>query len=659
MAHHGAHTADGRGPTKAVVVGCNYTSFPEARRLHGCVNDALFHFQFAKAAGFPPEHIKVLTDPVNHNDPNIPKAHLPTKHHLTSALQWLVDGARPGDVLYLFFAGYGSQVKDTRGAEIDGRRSCLVCSDHSPLDPSVIPADAIRAALAKAPAETSIFCVFDAGHCGTLLDLDVHVDSSKVCSLLVYEGGEKVYREATKRCSGDAWKDAQELKQHGASLATRCFPYVEFVGIKEGPQAQIAAHVLCLAASRDDQTAAEIIDHVPQGVLTSSILAAMQELGVQVFAESYGVFVERVSDTVAFTFMDQYPEITQMPQFGFTESIHPDDFGVLSCSWPHSEESGLTDRDVVDLGSPIEDDVAGPTKDFMQDLLLAYVATRRLIPYPVAQVIEFHVNRRKTAEEGTADAEVMLVSAALECEEQDGSMSRDFRWFECKRENSKWEIARLGPARSGLFSRCSLPDVLRAAPTTMGSSRVNRGPAGDARSTASKKTTRSARIAEGSGDLYACMDHLSRALLKDWEDVEMIGELYVILIETSQNMSEQSHMAVRKLLDSDAFWEPWRRHALMMRYCHWYKDVQRVAASNKEVESLFVNLAPPAEHAESAYKHRTRSPTDDAAQYEAHGAWYEVRAVKGKGIRSWDAYQSGEDQACSGAACAVAGCIPQ
>lgn len=99
---------------RSVLIGINYYETPH--ELHGCVNDVLHMLPVLRLLGFSSsfEHQRVLTDGHSNH-----KSIQPTRKNILEALEWLVDDARPGDVLYLHYSGHaGKQLADGQlGAE--------------------------------------------------------------------------------------------------------------------------------------------------------------------------------------------------------------------------------------------------------------------------------------------------------------------------------------------------------------------------------------------------------------------------------------------------------------------------------------------------------------------------------------------------------------
>jgi len=87
--------------------------------LQGCKNDmALIKEILINKIGLNSSHIKTLTDSSA------------TKSNILNTIEsWLVNGSKAGDVVFLFYSGHGSHVKDNNGDEPDGYDETIVASD--------------------------------------------------------------------------------------------------------------------------------------------------------------------------------------------------------------------------------------------------------------------------------------------------------------------------------------------------------------------------------------------------------------------------------------------------------------------------------------------------------------------------------------------------
>lgn len=139
---------------RAFLVGINQYPTP-FNSLKGCVNDALMmaqvliqHFQFR-----PGDDMRMLTDA------------RATKKEILSRLEWLVDGAKAGDVLVFHYSGHGAQVPDRDGDEIDHADECLCPFDFDWDDPLLD--DDLGKVIDEVPAGVNLTIVLDCCHSGT------------------------------------------------------------------------------------------------------------------------------------------------------------------------------------------------------------------------------------------------------------------------------------------------------------------------------------------------------------------------------------------------------------------------------------------------------------------------------------------------------------
>ncbi len=137
---------------RALLVGIN--QYPTAP-LKGCVNDALMvgnmlitHFGF-----LPGPDMRLLVD------------QRATKAAILERLEWLVDGARAGDVLVFHYSGHGSQVPDRDGDELDHVDECLVPIDHDWDDPLLD--DDLDKIIRGVPDGANLTVILDCCHSGT------------------------------------------------------------------------------------------------------------------------------------------------------------------------------------------------------------------------------------------------------------------------------------------------------------------------------------------------------------------------------------------------------------------------------------------------------------------------------------------------------------
>lgn len=149
-----------QGRKRALLVGINYPGTPHA--LNGCVNDVQTMSDIlVKHYGFTdPKERRMLTD------------NSATTQAILDRLEWLVDGAQPGDVLYFHYSGHGSQMVNqyyNADYEPDGLDEILCPIDLDWRD-KVIRDDQLKSIFDRVPAGVNLTVVLDCCHSGSGLD---------------------------------------------------------------------------------------------------------------------------------------------------------------------------------------------------------------------------------------------------------------------------------------------------------------------------------------------------------------------------------------------------------------------------------------------------------------------------------------------------------
>jgi chromosome segregation ATPase len=114
------------GRRKALLVGINYAT--SHAPLKGCIND-VWNLQclLRYTMQYQAEQLNLLLDGADGTPPR--KESAPTKANILAGLQWLINGARPGDSLMFVFCGYGTQHPRSPGS--DQNEAYLVPSDFA------------------------------------------------------------------------------------------------------------------------------------------------------------------------------------------------------------------------------------------------------------------------------------------------------------------------------------------------------------------------------------------------------------------------------------------------------------------------------------------------------------------------------------------------
>ncbi|KAH8618138.1 Caspase domain [Trypanosoma vivax] len=202
------------GEVRGLFIGINY--YGTSAQLSGCCNDVKQVLGTLQKCGMPITSANILVD----EDGFRPERPANTDNILRH-LAWLVLGAKPGDVLFLFFSGHGTQTK----ASTTRPRSSTNVSSRGLREKRLHPDNDIhKVLLSRLPAGVRLTAVFDCCHSGTMMDL--------------------AFKYA---CS--------------ASSAPQCGGHME--RIREGND--VKADVLMVSGCEDDQTSADVHDTATLG----------------------------------------------------------------------------------------------------------------------------------------------------------------------------------------------------------------------------------------------------------------------------------------------------------------------------------------------------------------------------------------------------------
>lgn len=150
------------GRYRALLIGVDYLG--TRNQLRGCINDVHNMTELlTKTYGWDRRSIRTLTD-------DEPQA-MPTHQNIVTSMQWLVDGARPGDVRVFLFCGHGGQQTGlTSHLERDGLNETILPVDFQRA--GQITDDRLGELLWKRlPEGVRVTSVMDCCHSGTGLDL--------------------------------------------------------------------------------------------------------------------------------------------------------------------------------------------------------------------------------------------------------------------------------------------------------------------------------------------------------------------------------------------------------------------------------------------------------------------------------------------------------
>jgi len=233
---------------RAVMIGVNRYRIPGAD-LRGCVNDVVnMTGVLTEVYGFAKTDIVTLTDEAA------------TRKAMQAAILTLVNGGRPGDVLYLHYSGHGANVPDANGDEADGRDEILCPTDLDWKAP--LADDWLRTTFNRLREGVSLTVVMDCCHSGTNTRALQPPDAPSIPRYLP-NPWDLVAVESGRRLKG-----AVRLGMRTASKAARRRSDVVNVDIPE----------VLVTGCRDNQTSADAyIGSTYNGALTYHLAAAIRE----------------------------------------------------------------------------------------------------------------------------------------------------------------------------------------------------------------------------------------------------------------------------------------------------------------------------------------------------------------------------------------------
>mmetsp|Transcript_65619 Transcript_65619/g.154350 ORF Transcript_65619/g.154350 Transcript_65619/m.154350 type:complete len:567 (+) Transcript_65619:72-1772(+) len=260
---------------RALCVGCNYPS--KAFGLAGAVNDAFLIAETLQAhLGFRHENVCVLHDvyPGQKKSLKVEPAKCPTRVNILQQLHQMVRAARPGDVLFFSFSGYGLQVDDMDSYQDEGYEEAILPTDFvdgRDGDYSVICTNDLHDVLLGVPTDVVVTAVMDCDHATTLIDVSGTIDGSLVSGLKFSDFCGLKAHSAKMNLAGhnrDVW---QEEKARSVKARPRFQPVMEIDNPRKGrlptrpAMSRASSMAFCFTAAGHGQTAMEMQMNVPGG----------------------------------------------------------------------------------------------------------------------------------------------------------------------------------------------------------------------------------------------------------------------------------------------------------------------------------------------------------------------------------------------------------
>ena len=229
---------------KALLIGINYKDTSSA--LSGCVNDVIDMYNVLKTKGFT--EFMILSE----KDCIFKKEHaffiplinnLPTKNNILNGFSWLTKNSQDYEQIFVHYSGHGSFTYSNSEDEVDHREETLVPLDYN--KNGMINDDTINNKLVK-DAKCKLFCVIDACHSGSSLDLK-------------YSFGSKMYmNRGLLKSNKNNWNE-------------------DYYTIVEPKQSELDKEVYMISGCKDNQTSADAMFDKANGALTFCLLKVLKE----------------------------------------------------------------------------------------------------------------------------------------------------------------------------------------------------------------------------------------------------------------------------------------------------------------------------------------------------------------------------------------------
>lgn len=243
--------SDLSGNKKALFIGINY--FGTANELKGCINDVRNIRQFVQTKfGFQDDKIRQLTD-------DLEPAQHPTKANILDSLRWLVEGAQPGDSLFLHYSGHGGTKKDEDGDEADGQDE-TICPVDVATAGQIIDDELHAILVLSLPKGVRLTAIFDSCHSGSVMDLPFSYTIDGNFQVTEIDNRVKAIRHGVRGVRALLAKDLRGIREEGVGLVKTLMS--KDTSNKEAEEKarkekRTDADVIQLSGCRDDQTSAD------------------------------------------------------------------------------------------------------------------------------------------------------------------------------------------------------------------------------------------------------------------------------------------------------------------------------------------------------------------------------------------------------------------
>lgn len=274
---------------KAVLVGINYPN--TSHQLYGCVNDVLEMREILLTRfNFSPTNVRLILD------------NGATTKNILDSLNWLVQDAEPGDVLFFHYSGHGSQIyskPSKNDPEPDGVDEIL-CPIDLDWKTKLIRDDDLKNIFDAIPNGCFFTSILDCCNSGSGMD---HQNSYQPTN------SRELQESVNEKSNNRFLPPPIEIMEQLASRSTT----QQAIHIKKTNNRNINATGVMISGCRANQTSADaVINGKPMGACTYFISKALKDSKYKI---TYKALVDKINTQLASHGFTQRPELNGNPIF--------------------------------------------------------------------------------------------------------------------------------------------------------------------------------------------------------------------------------------------------------------------------------------------------------------------------------------------------------
>jgi hypothetical protein len=251
----------------------------------GCLDARKWRNLLCSTYGIDPKQCALLVDCDQKGQPIKPADDLyPSQESILEHLDWLVEDARPGDLLVLVFCGLGAQIPDIDGDEKDGLDEAICPTDYEEEDTArglsnrLVTDDMFHDYFSPLPQGVNITMIMDCSHGMGMLDGDERMTPSQA------EEGPGLPKSQSLE---QRWKAVETQNDPMLQTRVRACPTLKGHSFLSKVRKKLLPSVsdmdqnvvgFCFGGSDEGELAAEITLKEPGGVLTACMRSALAEL---------------------------------------------------------------------------------------------------------------------------------------------------------------------------------------------------------------------------------------------------------------------------------------------------------------------------------------------------------------------------------------------